>query len=248
MILDCQGILDCQCWLVLDCEGGFGGDDLRNNHLRNDGAKKRVELISRGQLRKVILLLEDWQELVGLGKVESSRIFQASVKAGEDGGLSGSQVFLGLLGESLPLFQLLLVGVLSLNAASPGQVTVGAAKLRHVEHGAGVALAGLPETADALTVLAAVPVSDGDVRVVPDAGVRVAALPGEGTEREPFLFLPQQSGFFFQLVFSSLVSALGPDPFHRVVWVRASSCSQVDDCASFAAPDGPEPVDTLEEA
>merc|ERR1719167_527916 len=65
---------------------------------------------------------------------------------------------------------------------------------------------------------------------------------------EPFLFLPQQSGFFFQLVFSSLVSALGPDPFHRVVWVRAASCCQVDDCASFAAPDGPEPVDTLEEA
>merc|ERR1719342_694113 len=221
MILDCQGILDCQCWLVLDCEGGFSGDDLRNDHLRNDGAQKGVELISRGQLRKVILLLEDWQELVGLGKVKSSRIFQASVKAGEDCGLSGSQVFLGLLGESLPLFQLLLVRVLSLDPASPGQVTVGAAKLRHVEHGAGVALAGLPETADALTVLAAVPVSDGDVRVVPDAGVRVqahvgssvggvrvATLPGEA-DREPFLLLPQQSSFFFELVFPGLVSALG---------------------------------------
>ena len=139
---------------MLDCEGGFGGDDLRNNHLRNDGAQKGVELISRGQLGKVILLFfwENWQELVGLRKVESSRIFQASVKAGEDGGLSGSQVFFGLLGESLPLFQLLLVRVLRLDAASPGQVTVGAAKFRHVEHGAGVALTGLPETADALTV------------------------------------------------------------------------------------------------
>ena len=77
--------------------------------------------------------------------------------------------------------------------------------------------------------------SDGDVRVVPDAGVRVqahvgssvggvrvATLPREA-DREPFLFLPQQSGFLFQLVFPGLVSALGPDPFHRVVWVRALS-------------------------